>query len=110
MIHTLEFSNIGDLPEGPVFATAHTDGLSGRGDCSFVVPHETSDAMPLVNLLHGVHGSHWSWPLSGHAGETLSQPVTTGEVEPMVLAMPSDGLAGYAVHSSTIRDAEWLNG
>jgi len=75
MIHALEFSNIGDLPEGLVFATAHTDSLSGRGDCRFVVPHETSEMMPLVILFHGVHGSHWSWPVLGHAGETLSRLV-----------------------------------
>jgi len=111
MIHTLEFSNLGDLPEGLVFATAHTNSLSGRGDCSFVVPHETSEAMPLVILLHGVHGSHWSWPLLGHAGETLTRLVAAREVEPMVLAMPSDGLAGYGsayLDDPGRRVTEWI--
>lgn len=95
MIHTLEFSDPGDLQDGLVFATANTDSLSGRGDCSFVLPPQTSISMPLVILLHGVHGSHWSWPVLGRAAETLNRLVITGQIQPMVLAMPSDGLAGY---------------
>jgi len=95
MIHTLETSNPGDLPHDLVMVTAHTDSLKGRGDCTFVLPQGATGEIPLVILLHGVHGSHWSWPLLGRAGATLNRLVAQDEIQPMVLAMPSDGLAGY---------------
>lgn len=95
MIHSFETSNPGDLPHDLVMATVHTDSLRGRGDCTFVLPQGAGAETPLVILLHGVHGSHWSWPLLGRAGATLSQLVAEGQVQPMILAMPSDGLAGY---------------
>jgi S-formylglutathione hydrolase FrmB len=58
--------------------------------------------VPLVILLHGVYGSHWNWALSGRAHLTLQRLIEQGEIRPLVLAMPSDGLwgdgSGYWVH------------
>jgi S-formylglutathione hydrolase FrmB len=50
--------------------------------------------LPVVVLLHGVYGSHWSWARSGRAHETLRRVVSSGEVGECILAMPSDGMRG----------------
>ena len=52
------------------------------------------DSLPVVILLHGVYGSHWAWARSGFAHVALADLVTAGQVAPMVLAMPSDGMFG----------------
>ncbi len=46
----------------------------------------------LLILLHGVYGSHWVWSLKGGAHRTARRLVDAGEIAPMVVAMPSDGL------------------
>jgi enterochelin esterase-like enzyme len=55
-----------------------------------------------VVLLHGVYGSAWSWPLQGGAHLTAARLVEAGEIPPLALAMPSDGLwgdgSGYVPH------------
>jgi S-formylglutathione hydrolase FrmB len=60
--------------------------------------------LPLVLLLHGVYGSHWAWALKGGAHVTAARLIERGEIPPMVLAMPSDGLwgdgSGYVRHAS----------
>ena len=53
-----------------------------------------STAAPLVILLHGVYGSHWAWALKGGAHRTAARLIAAGEIPPLVIAMPSDGLAG----------------
>jgi enterochelin esterase-like enzyme len=50
--------------------------------------------MPIVILLHGVYGSHWSWAFQGGAHRTAQRMLEAGQIPPMVLAMPSDGLWG----------------
>jgi S-formylglutathione hydrolase FrmB len=50
--------------------------------------------MPLVILLHGVYGSHWAWALKGRVHHTARRLIEAGEIPPMALAMPSDGLRG----------------
>jgi S-formylglutathione hydrolase FrmB len=67
--------------------------------------------VPLVILLHGVYGSHWGWALRGGAHRTAARMMECGEIPPMILAMPSDGLwgegSGYVRHSG--RDFErWI--
>jgi S-formylglutathione hydrolase FrmB len=61
-----------------------------------------STNVPLVILLHGVYGSHWAWAMKGGAHETAARLCAAGEIPPMVLAMPSDGLwgdgSGYLAH------------
>lgn len=50
--------------------------------------------LPVVILLHGVYGSHWSWALNAGAHLTAARMIAAGEIPPLVLAMPSDGLWG----------------
>jgi S-formylglutathione hydrolase FrmB len=50
--------------------------------------------VPLVILLHGVYGSHWAWAEKGGAHLTAARLEAAGEIPPLVLAMPSDGLWG----------------
>jgi S-formylglutathione hydrolase FrmB len=61
-------------------------------------------ALPLVILLHGVYGSHWSWAFTGGAHRTLARLIAAGRVPPMALCMPSDGLwgdgSGYVAHAT----------
>lgn len=86
------------------FLTFQSPALGGRGDVAlFVPPHsERLEDLPLVVLLHGVHGSHWAWALKGGAHQTAARLVAVGDVPPLVLAMPSDGLTaegtGYLPH------------
>ncbi|MEZ4903874.1 MAG: hypothetical protein R2822_20045 [Spirosomataceae bacterium] len=46
----------------------------------------------MVILLHGVYGSHWAWPLKAQVHQTLQTMMEEGQLPPMLLAMPSDGL------------------
>jgi len=88
-----------------LFVTAKSPALKRRADLTLFIP-ETSlpmESLPVVILLHGVYGSHWSWALSGKAHLTLQEMIDQTEISPMILAMPSDGLwgdgSGYLNHS-----------
>ncbi len=77
--------------------TFGSPALGGRrGDVTVFVPPGGAwqHDLPLVVLLHGVYGSHWSWALNGGAHVTARQMIETGQICPIVLAMPSDGLWG----------------
>jgi len=67
-----------------------------RADLTLYVPPaiETGADVPVAILLHGVYGSHWAWTLQGGAHRTAARLIAAGEIPPMVLAMPSDGLWG----------------
>lgn len=86
--------------------TFGSPALKGRGDVTLFVPPqvETLHDVPLVILLHGVYGSHWSWALSGGAHLTTQQLIEQKRIRPMVIAMPSDGLwgegSGYVPHAA----------
>lgn len=76
--------------------TVKSAALGQRAD---VTVHATAAAraaadVPLVILLHGVYGSHWAWTHSGGAHLTAARLEAAGEMPPLVLAMPSDGLWG----------------
>ena len=43
-------------------------------------------------LLHGVYNSHWSWSHKAGAHRVAQTMLDAGEISPMVIAMPSDGL------------------
>jgi enterochelin esterase-like enzyme len=86
--------------------TVKSPSLKGRGDLTLYVPDQAQGRvdLPVVILLHGVYGSHWAWALKGQAHETLQRLIDEGAIEPMILAMPSDGLwgdgSGYVPHLS----------
>jgi S-formylglutathione hydrolase FrmB len=60
--------------------------------------------VPLIVLLHGAHGSHWNWAITGGAHRTAQRLIGQGLIPPLVLAMPSDGLwgdgTGYLTHAA----------
>lgn len=84
--------------------TVKSPALRARADCSLYIPDQAKDLakVPVVLLLHGVYGSHWAWMLNGKAHETLQGMIDEGELPPMLLASPSDGLwgdgSGYLAH------------
>lgn len=82
--------------------TVKSSALKGRGDITLYVPPERPPNIPVVLLLHGVYGSHWSWSLGGGVHRTAHRMIESGELQPMILAMPSDGLwgdgSGYLPH------------
>jgi len=77
------------------FITVKSKHLKGRGDiCVFVPPLANLENIPLVILLHGVYGSSWAWSLKGGVHITAWELMQKGIIDPMVIAMPSDGLWG----------------
>ena len=87
-------------------STVKSPALGGRGDISIFVPEGCTAVqnIPVVILLHGVYGSHWSWAHQGGVHFTAQAMIDAGTIQPMVLAMPSDGLfcdgSGYLPHAS----------
>lgn len=86
------------------FITVKTPNLKGRGDICVYVPAGTAanDTLPIVILLHGVYGSAWNWAMNAGVHFTVDELIKKGELPPMILAMPSDGLwgdgSGYLPH------------
>ena len=84
--------------------TVKSSYLKGRADVCVFIPHgiAPAESLPVVILLHGVYGSAWSWPLKSGVHIRLLEKIHAGELPPMVLAMPSDGLwgdgSGYLSH------------
>ncbi len=76
--------------------TLYSPALRGRGDVSLFVPPEPdlSRKIPVVLLLHGVYGSHWSWFQKGAAHRTALGLIREKRIRPMLIACPSDGLGG----------------
>lgn len=100
------------LPPGLTFVTVNSPALGGRGDLAVYTPASaTGRSVPLVILLHGVFGSFWNWAFLGSAHRVLEGAIAAGDVDPMVLAMPSDGLRaeGTAYLTHPTFDAErWI--
>ena len=103
MFRTIEISDPAFESDHLRFITVKTSNLRGRGDiCVFVPPLDDWQDVPLVLLLHGVYGSSWVWALKGGVHRTAGEMIQAGEIAPMVMAMPSDGLwgdgSGYLAH------------
>jgi len=101
---TVEISDPRFEQEGLRQVTVKSSALGQRADLSvFATPGaEKLTNVPLVLLLHGVYGSHWAWALKGGAHRTAARLCASGQIGPVVLAMPSDGLwgdgSGYLAH------------
>lgn len=95
------------------FMTVKTPSLKGRGDiCVFVPPGIQADqAVPVVILLHGVYGSAWSWAYGTGVHLQAMDMIKRGEIPPVIIAMPSDGLWGdgsaYLPHNG-YHFEEWI--
>lgn len=87
------------------FITVKSSSLKGRGDIVvFMPPGNFEDqSLPAVILLHGVYGSAWAWAYKAGVHLQALQMMNAGELPPMMLVMPSDGLWGdgsaYLPHS-----------
>lgn len=101
---TIEVSDPSYSLDGLHFITVKTPNLKGRGDITVYLPPGKHRSLPLVVLLHGVYGSHWAWALRGGVHRTAQRLMQEGTLQPLALAMPSDGLfgdgSGYLPHSS----------
>lgn len=101
---TLEISNPLYENSNLRYITVKTPNLKGRGDIAVYAPAglRSLDTLPVVILLHGVYGSAWSWAYSSGVHIKLDEMIKAGELPPMILAMPSDGLwgdgSGYLPH------------
>ena len=94
---TLEVSDPAYESDNLRFVTVKSNYLKGRGDCTFFIPPQLQTIkrpVPVVVLLHGVYGSHWAWTYNINVHKIASGMIGSGEIEPMVLLMPSDGLMG----------------
>jgi putative tributyrin esterase len=89
--HTIEISDPVYEHERLRVVSVKSRALGRRGDVSLWIP-EAASVDTLLILLHGVYGSHWVWSLKGGAHRTATRLVDAGEIKPMVIAMPSDGL------------------
>ena len=79
--------------DGLRHVTVKSAALRGRGDVTVWTPADVAP-QALVVLLHGVYGSHWAWALQGGAHRRAAALIARGDVPPLALAMPSDGLRG----------------
>ncbi len=113
VFRTVEVSDPALTPRGLVFATVKSPALGRRADLTLYRPPQVEGrrSVPIVVLLHGVYGSHWAWAFKGGAHQTAQSLIDQGDIPPLVLAMPSDGLwgdgSGYVRHVD--HDAErWI--
>jgi enterochelin esterase-like enzyme len=104
MFRTIEISDPNLAPPGLRFVTVKSAALNQRADLLLYVPPQAAalSNVPLVLLLHGVYGSHWAWAFKGGAHLVAQRLIDAGDIPPMLLAMPSDGLwgdgSGYVRH------------
>jgi S-formylglutathione hydrolase FrmB len=100
---TVELSDPRFERDGLRTVTVKSAALGRRADVTVFVPQGGAEPLPLVILLHGVNGSHWSWALRGGVHLTAARLMETGELPPLAIAMPSDGLwgdgSGYVPHA-----------
>ncbi|MDX1701731.1 MAG: alpha/beta hydrolase-fold protein [Melioribacteraceae bacterium] len=87
------------------YLTVQSSYLKGRADITVFVPpgNEQISDLPVAILLHGVYASHWAWTRHMNVHNIALDLIEKGELPPMVLVMPSDGLwgdgSGYLAHS-----------
>ncbi|MPR32349.1 alpha/beta hydrolase [Salmonirosea aquatica] len=110
---TSEISDARFETDGLRHITVKSRALGGRADITVFVPTDMKvpTDLPVVILLHGVYGSHWAWTMKAGVHRTAQRMMETGELKPMVLAMPSDGLygdgSGYIKHRQANYEA-WI--
>lgn len=95
------------------FITVKSKALGRRADITVFVPPQVVNlaAIDVVILLHGVYGSHWAWAMNGAVHKTAHRLISEGQMRPMMLVMPSDGLhgdgSGYLPHE-TENYEQWI--
>ena len=91
IFHTIEISDPALENEHLRCVTVKSAALGGRGDVTLWVPPSQEIKLLLI-LLHGVYNSHWAWSLKAGVHRVAQALLDAGEIPPMVIAMPSDGL------------------
>ncbi len=89
---TIELSDPALERYGLRCVTVRSPALNQRADVTLWIP-DAPRIDTLLILLHGVYGSHWVWSLKAGVHRTAQALLERGEIEPMVIAMPSDGLS-----------------
>ena len=111
IFRTFEISDPMYERDGLRLATVKSRALGRRGDVMLWVPPGDRIGTLLI-LLHGVYGSHWSWTMKGGAHHTAQHLTASGEIAPMVIAMPSDGLgrdgSGYLNWPGAEQVERWI--
>jgi len=109
---TIEVSDPAFECEGLRHVTVKSAALRRRADLTLWIPDKATAGLPLAVLMHGVYGSHWAWAWKGGAHRTAAALIAAGDIPPMVLAMPSDGLwgdgSGYVCHGSGEDYERWI--
>ncbi len=84
--------------------TCKSPSLHKRVDTSVFIPDEarSKSDVPVIVLLHGVYGSHFSWNMGAGAYQTLQHMIREEKIGSFILVTPSDGLwgdgSGYVDH------------
>jgi len=110
---TIELSNPQYETAGLRWLTVKTPHLKGRGDICLWIPEVADDKtnLPIYILLHGVYGSAWVWAMKGGAHVTAQELVSSKQIKPAIVAMPSDGLwqdgSAYSQHNG-YNFAKWI--
>ncbi len=112
VFRSIEISDPSLETEGLRHVTVKSAAMRRRADVTLWIPDGSTGPLPLVILLHGVYGSHWAWAWKGGAHRTAAALVESGQIPPMVFAMPSDGLwgdgSGYMKHGSGEDYENWI--
>lgn len=93
-------------PPGFTYLALKSSYLKGRGEVTVFVPPCAvgQKDLPVVVLLHGVYGSHWSWTYQIGVHQIMMDMIEAEMIPPFALVMPSDGLrgdgTGYFAHSN----------
>jgi putative tributyrin esterase len=99
---TIETSDPRFERDGLRHIVVRSPALGHRADITVFVPAGHPRTRTLLLLLHGVYGSHWSWAQRTGVHLLAQRMIDAAEIEPMVIAMPSDGLwgdgSGYLPH------------
>lgn len=105
---TIERSDPRFERDGLSYVTFKSPNLKSRGDyCIFIPDVCKNTTLPLIILLHGVYGSHWAWTLKAGVHHTAQRMIDEGEISPIVILMPSDGLWGDGSAYLAHRDANY---
>ncbi|WNR42730.1 alpha/beta hydrolase [Paenibacillus roseipurpureus] len=71
-----------------------SEALGSRRVYRLLLPEpRPSGELPLLILLHGVHGSEIDWTEQGHVMQSMQALLNEKQVGPMAILMPSDGLS-----------------
>lgn len=108
---TVEISDSAFEHEGLRLVTVRSPALRRRCDVSLWVP-DAPEVGVLLILLHGVYGSHWAWSMQGGVHRTAQRMLADGEIAPLVIAMPADGMradgSGYLTHPHDEDVEKWI--